>query len=234
MGLANAAAEAAETASGDMTLVAPPRIIGTDAMAELLGVHRRTVTARVRAGDPAVLVGYLGKPGGKVHAWNASVLLGDMFATPEQLVHELDRIERRQPAMPPTCTVDECDGANIMAGLCDRHLRRLIHALASERQGRLVHAQLVAMCRWVVDRNEHIVLPAEYNGFLDQCMTPGCGNKVGDGGPVDRWVGPLCVPCAQAFWHDPTIKMRRRRWPKDKDRSNPRHGGRTGSLATAS
>lgn len=193
-----------------MTLVVPPRIGGTTVVAEILGINRYTVYDRLERADPVVMLGYLGKPSGR-HAWNITVMIGALFPGEADLMLEVARARSKEPT-PGGCTIEDCHRPVVMVQLCDFHLRKLMHVLASERQGILATAQLVAMCRWVVDRNDHLVLPDGYDGFSDLCMT--CQEPVSTDG---QWYGPLCPPCCRKFWNNPEIR-RSTSWPQ---RRNP-------------
>lgn len=209
-----------------MPLLALPRIIGSADVADIFGLDRETITIKTAAGDPVLLHGYLGKMFGR-HAWNASVLLAPLFP-PDHINREVARI-RARVAVSGTCSLPDCTSVPTVGGICGPHVNRLIEAFLDQRHDLARTARLVAMCRWVVDRNEHIVLPDGYNGFGPHCIVAGCDNLTN----TDGWDGPMCRTCAADFYYDYPFpdKDKRPCLPRDHNR-NPAPKSRGGARAS--
>lgn len=179
-------------------IVSPPRIIGTHSVARLLGVKQDSAWRLVDRKSPTVAPGYLGKIGGR-HCWNAPVLINSLFGSDVELEAVLDTLTCPDPVDPldrMLCGVPGCDALESSVGLCRHHMRMLNHAWRHAPRSSLVMVQLVAMCRWVAERNSHLVLPADFDPWSQVCMTPGCEAPTNDG----SWHGPLCQACAGVFW----------------------------------
>jgi hypothetical protein len=174
-------------------VAAAPRVIGTAELLRVLGTHRRqTVYDRLHRGDdPLLSNGYLGKIAGR-HAWNAHILLSGMFAS----ITDLDEfLDGGQPTVAAVCDAAGCTyPANYRGGLCYRHFGRLLTRLRQAERSPTARLHLIAMCRWVVARNEHVVVP-EFNPFADTCAWRDCDTAIGE-----RTVGPFCRVHMHAFY----------------------------------
>lgn len=187
-----------------MPVVSPPRLVGTRSVAALLGISPVQVSHRVRADHPLTRPGYLGKIGGR-HVWNIHELIASLFTSDAAIDLVVDRLTDRDAARPDhavLCSAGGCDRVEEMVGLCRVHLRHLMTAWDRAERSSLVVLQLVAMCRWVSERNAHLVLPPGFDPWSAVCMTPDCGNPTNVHGP-DGWHGPLCPECSDRFWNNP-------------------------------
>lgn len=190
-------------------IVSPPRLVGTRTVAPLFGVKPEQLRDRLAAGDPFVHTGYLGKIGAR-HIWNLHELVASLFTGEAALDLVVDRLTtgHLDPLDTVLCAAPDCDRIEEMVGLCGLHLRRLINSWRHASRSSLVTVQLVAMCRWVVDRNAHLVLPADYDPWSTLCMTPGCENPTNQ----DGWHGPLCPTCSAVFWQNSPDRERPKFW----------------------
>lgn len=190
-------------------IVSPPKIVGTNTVAELFGVTPDRIRRRIVERQPQVCHGYLGKISDK-HCWNLPELVAALFTSDASLELVVERLT--SPPSDPTdtllCTVPDCDQLEETVGLCAAHLRRLMCTYRRAPRSSLAVIQLVAMCRWVVERNDHYVLPADYDPWATVCLTPGCD---GETNVVGRW-GPLCGPCTARFWQNRLDRPRPHHW----------------------
>lgn len=187
-----------------MPVVSPPQIIGARDVAILFGVTPDRIRRRLAAHHRPTRVGYLGKIGGR-HIWNAHELIVGVFSSDSRLedtLRALTNPHARPAGELVLCGVDDCGDPVEFVGLCRRHLRRFMTAWYHAGTSSLVLLQFVAMCRWVVDRNAHLVLPAGFDPFGHVCITPGCGKATNVHGR-DGWHSPLCVDCTRSFWNNP-------------------------------
>lgn len=208
-------------------IVSPPRMIGTASVARLFGITAHAVRRRLVA-SPEIRVGYLGKIANQ-HTWNAPVLIASMFGGDVEIERVVDALTNPTPADAldrVLCAAPDCDQVEQAIGLCPRHLYRLTHAWRRAPRSSLVTMQLVAMCRWVVERNAHLVLPDDFDPWSGACMTPGCTRPTNGNG----WYGPLCRVCSALFWQNAP----RRPWPSHwKPTREARHATEEQAAATA-
>jgi len=180
-----------------MAIVSPPRLVGIAVVAKFLGVSRWWLYDH----GPA-LPGYVGMIGRR-HTWNFPELIASTYDSDASVQMVVDRLTDPNPSDPLDtllCAVPDCDYPAEQIGLCDKHLRRLFTAWRRAGRSTVVTMQLVAMCRWVVDRKAHLVLPAGFDPWANVCMTPGCGNSTNTRGE-NAWHGPLCVTCSAQLWN---------------------------------
>jgi hypothetical protein len=171
-------------------ILSPPRLIGTDAVGACLGIQQAWVARLVRTDDPRLKPGYLGKIRGR-HVWNAHELFSSMYSTPHALWEEIERARLGGR----TDAVCHCGKPVLFLGLCPNHVRRLMSGFQGAQRSSLAAIQLLAMCRWVVDRNQHI--EPGIDPWSGVCVTPGCDNRTDV--PVGR-VSPLCRECARRLF----------------------------------
>lgn len=171
-----------------------PRVIGTTEVARVLGTKRRhTVYDRLRRGDPLVSTGYLGKIAGR-HTWNAHILLSGMFPSTAELDAFLDG---GSPTVGAVCASSGCPyPANYAAGLCYRHFSLLLAKIRRAERSTTARLHLLAMCRWVVARNEHVAV-AEFDPFAEVCARQHCTAATGS--------GPFCVEHMGEFYRHPPL-----------------------------
>lgn len=202
-----------------MALVPTPQMIGVHDVAELWGCTPDRIRRRIRARHRPTLTGYFGKIGGR-HIWNAHELFSQVFSTDVALDDVIRTVINRTPVpveQTVICGVDDCGGYTVFAGLCTKHLRRFMRAWYHSASSHPALLQFVGMCRWVVDRNAHLVLPAGFDPFSTVCMTPGCGNSTNVHGG-DGWHSPLCQPCTAKFWNNPPLRPKPDFWRPPKQR----------------
>ncbi len=179
-----------------MPIVSPPRIVGIDTVAHLLGLTEATTRRRLKRGDPVIGKGYLGKISNR-HTWNMHELVSGLFVDESSIEQVVDRALSGEPPV-VLCLVSDCENGAETIGLCRKHTKALFKAWKHAPSSTLIHAQLVGMCQWIVERNAHIVLPAGFDPWATVCMTPDCGNETNARG----WHGPLCPSCAATFWRN--------------------------------
>lgn len=204
-------------------IVSPPRIVGTKTVAAFLGVSAWWLYRAIPDEPPYVgewAPGYLGKIANK-HTWNFHELIASTFDSEASLELVVSRMTDPAPADPLDtllCGAAGCDGAAEQLGLCTRHLRRMFTAWRHSSRSSLVTMQLVAMCRWIVDRNAHLVLPADFDPWSNVCMTPGCGGSTNVHGDhaEGAWHGPLCLECSAKFWNYSRTRPRPAHWKKSR------------------
>lgn len=187
-----------------MPVVSPPQTIGARDVAILFGVTPDRIRRRLAEHHRPTRVGYLGKIGGK-HVWNAHQLITSVFTSDSDVdatVTALLNTNPRRASDMARCGVDGCDDTADFAQLCHRHLRKFMRAWYHAPTSSVVLLQFVAMCRWVVDRNAHLVLPPGFDPFASTCITPGCAGDTNVHGG-DGWHSPLCVDCTRKFWNNP-------------------------------
>lgn len=177
----------------DAVIVSPPRLVGTDTVAMCLGVASAHVRFRLAIGDERVTTGYLGKISGR-HVWNAHELFASMYSTADALWAEIRRVEAGIRTSAP-CTA--CERPAQFLGLCRTHIRELTSTFKRAQDSSVVVWQLLAMCRWVVDRNAHLSPPHGWDPWSGVCMTPSCQNRNDD--IVGRY-SPLCLSCSRTLW----------------------------------
>lgn len=197
-----------------MVRVPPPQMIGVHDVAEMFGCTPDRIRRRVRARHGPTVTGYFGKVGGR-HIWNAHELFGAVFTSDARLDEAVKALTNRN-AISVTdaarCGVDNCTATVEIAGLCRTHLRRFMRAWYHASESSLALAQLVGMCRWIVERNAHLVLPSGYDPFDTKCMTPDCEHRTNDA----QWHGPLCPECSARFWNNPPAVVPRPYWKQPK------------------
>lgn len=194
-------------------IVSPPRLVGSRTVAELFNVTQDRLCRKLAAREPLVIAGYLGKVG-RNHIWNMHELVANLFTSDAAVELVVDRLTDPTPSDPLAsmlCSVGGCDHLEERAGLCPKHLRRLMTAWRHADRSSLVTVQLVAMCQWVVERNAHLTLPPGFDPWAPVCMTPDCDNATNVHGP-DSWHGPLCVACSARFWNNAPTRKRPRHW----------------------
>lgn len=89
-------------------LVAPPQIVGTEAIADIHGVTEEWVRKQIRSNN-GYTNGYIGKIGQR-HCWNLSEALTGLYH-PEALTPLADQ-----------CAAPDCTGSAGAVGLCPTHL----------------------------------------------------------------------------------------------------------------
>ena len=196
-------------------IVAPPRLVGTATVARFFGVsrHRLYLMMSHPCGDEPWMHGYLGKIA-RQHTWNFPQLVAATFDSDASMELVLTRLT--DPADPLDlllCAAPGCEYTAEQVGLCDIHLRRLFTAWRQAHRSSVVTLQLVAMCRWIVDRNAHLVLPAGFDPWSNICMTPGCGKSTNIRGE-HAWHGPLCLDCSAEFWDNPRVRPHPSYWKR--------------------
>lgn len=192
-----------------MAIVSPPRLVGTETVANLFGISRWWLRERVKAGEPIVMNGYLGKVSNQ-HTWNMHTLIAALFPDDSSIENLVDRaVSEADPNI--ICLVTDCHDIEHLAGLCRHHLRKMLTSWRHAPGSSLVRLQLVAMCQWVVERNAHFVLPAGFDPFAPVCMNDGCDGPTNIHGG-DSWHGPLCQPCTADFWDKPLDRPRPDFW----------------------
>lgn len=200
-----------------MPVVSPPRLVGVPSVAALFGVTARTLRERLRDGHELTRIGYLGKIGGR-HVWNVHELISTLFTSDAALDDVVDRLTATDPIDPDdavVCSAPECTAPEEMVGLCRIHLRHLMTAWHHAPRSSLVTMQLVAMCRWVSERNSHLVLPAGFDPWSQVCMSSGCENPTNVHGP-NAWHGPLCPSCSERFWNNAPGRARPAWWKRSR------------------
>lgn len=193
-----------------MSRVTPPQMIGVHDVADLFGITPEEVRRRVRSRHRPTLVGYFGKVGGR-HIWNAHELFAQMFSTDARLDEAIKALTnpKAQPvATRVQCGAKDCGDPSLFAGLCRLHLRHFMRAWYRAGDSSLYLQQFVGMCRWIVERHAHLVLPADYDPFDTVCMKPGCTNQTNTNGRA----GPLCTACSNEFWNHSPLRPRPEWW----------------------
>ena len=149
-------------------MATPPRLVGTSALADFYGVHPDTVQKGLQSDSPKYSVGYIGKIGGR-HVW------------------DLNQIIEVGADLP--CQVCGAPGGYLR--LCPEHARLFRHVWSRADRSWLSLMQLIAMCRWIVERWEHVGDIQIDDVWSTTCVTPGCDGEAN----VGR-LGPLCTDCA--------------------------------------
>jgi hypothetical protein len=170
-------------------IAASPIIVGTDAITAVFGVDRRTVYSWLQRTDSMIQRGYLGLIGNR-HAWNAAELFNGLFTSDESLRRFL---VDGQFKMSGNCVVDDCAGLGGPLGMCHRHALRFMRSWEQAEFSSAALIQFVAMCRWVVERWSHVVLP-DFDPWSPVCATPDCDGDANVGG-----LGALCRECTTAL-----------------------------------
>lgn len=155
-----------------MAVVQPPKIVGSEAIADILGVTEWTVRDGVRGNRPPYIFGYIGKISNR-HCWDLNRFL------------EYDGTVGCQVCGEP---------ANVI-GFCREHSRLFLRAWSRSEASRLSLIQLVAMCQWIVERWEHVGVTPPDDVWSSTCATPGCDGEANTGR-----LGPLCARCTREFW----------------------------------
>lgn len=184
-------------AADDPVVLSAPQLIGARAVRLALGVSKWHLYDLIRAGDPRVMPGFLGKISGRF-VWNAHELFSGLYASPVALWEEIARVENRVKAE-RWCAVDECHSPAHFLRLCPIHLGRMIATWNRAEKSTLARWRLLAMCQWVIDRNAHLDFPDDWDPFSGVCLTPGCGGSTEAPGRSS----PLCIPCSLEFWENP-------------------------------
>lgn len=190
-------------------ITSPPTLVGIDFPAALYQTSRDRVRRRLHRGDAEIRRGYLGKIG-RGHVWNAHELIAGTFTSDVALELVVRRLANghTDPVAGLLCAVTDCDEIEEALGLCSTHMRRLMRTWGRAEHSRLFLMQLVAMCRWVVERNSELVLPPGFDPWASQCMTPGCDGVTNYPGRS----GPMCVACTANFWSNGLHRPRPRHW----------------------
>lgn len=179
-------------------VLSPPKLIGSPTVALMLGIARERVWRLVAAGDVRIQAGYLGKIGDR-HVWNAHELFAGMYSSPMALWEEVARIENGTPVV-MWCSVGDCEEPAHFLRLCSRHLNRHMAVWRRAERSTLAQWRLLAMCRWIVERNEHLTPPHGWDPWSGVCMTPGCENSTDQVDGRAR-ASPLCLSCSGKFWN---------------------------------
>lgn len=145
-------------------IVSPPQIVGSEAIADILGRTRWWVARSVIEGRRPYTVGYIGKIAGR-HCWDLNQFLDG--------------------AVDSSCRV--CDDAAGIVGLCPEHAVAFVNAWDRSHRSRSALIQFVAMCRWVVERYADVDA-AVGDVWSSVCATPDC-----DGIPLDGPLCEACL-----------------------------------------
>ena len=193
-------------------IVAPPQLIGTAAVGRMFGVPPDRVRINLRAGRAELRPGYLGRIANR-HVWNGPELIASLFTSEVALEEVVAALATRDPIDPVEamlCAAPDCDELAEVVGLCRTHLRRLTAAWRRAPHSSLVTVQLVAMCRWVVERNADLVLDPDFDPWSPVCMSPTCDS------PTNTlvWHGPLCARCSAELWGNPALRPRPHHWKR--------------------
>ena len=144
------------------------------------------------------MTGYLGAIQQR-STWNANELFAGLYSDPVALWEEVGRVKAGKPSM-LWCEVADCEAPAHFLRLCSTHLRMLMNTWRRAEKSTLAHWRLLAMCRWVVERNAHLEPPTGWDPWSGECMTPGCEERT-DVRP--NRVSPLCPSCSDKFWSPP-------------------------------
>lgn len=148
-------------------LVTPPKIVGSAAIADILGRARWTVRQGIVHGRRPYTVGYIGKIGGR-HCWDLYQFLDGAVDT--------------------SCRV--CDEPAGIVGLCPTHAQMFVRSWDRSERSRVALLQFVALCRWVVERHAHLGEIQCDDVWSTVCVTPDCNGIANIAGR-----GPLCPRC---------------------------------------
>jgi len=179
----------------DTVILPRPQLVGTDTVSAALGISIGRLYALLRQRHPRVTPGYLGKIADR-HTWNAHELFASMFTSTMALAEEVDRVEAGVRS-DRWCSVPGCEEAAQFLDLCRVHIWKLQRTFHDAERSAQAMYRLLAMCTWVVERNQHLTPPHGWDPWSGVCMAPGCEN--GTDGPHRR-SSPLCPDCSAKFW----------------------------------